>query len=424
MMTFLIKGLLRDRSRSLFPIIMVSAGVFLSVLLYSFIKGAIGGMVETSAKFESGHVKVTTRAYDVLSEQVPNDLALLGVGALLDDLKETYPRMTWTARIEFGGLLDIPDEAGETRAQGPVFGMGIDLLNPQSLETAILNLKKSIVRGRLPAHPDEILISDTFARKLGLKVGQPATLISVTMNGAMAVHNFKVAGTVLFGMAALDKHTIVADLQDVRRALDMADGAGEVLGFSSDMIYDDTHMKEMAKTFNARASNPADEFSPIMVALAQRGLLSEMLQMANGAGAIMVAVFMFAMAIVLWNAGLMNGIRRYGEVGVRLAMGEPKGRIYRAMIFESIVIGIIGSIAGTILGLALSYWMQYHGFDFGSMMQKATILTSNVVRAQVTVVSYYIGFFPGVLASMLGTLFAGIGIYRRQTSQLFRELEA
>ena len=119
----------------------------------------------------------------------------------------------------------------------------------------------------------------------------------------------------------------------------------------------------------------------------------------------------------------MNGIRRYGEIGIRLAMGEPKSELYRFMILESFCIGVVGSIIGTLFGLAVSYWLQYVGFDFGSMMQKSTLMISSVFRAKVTGTSYYIGFFPGVFASVIGTMFAGIGIYRRQTSQLFRELE-
>ena len=58
------------------------------------------------------------------------------------------------------------------------------------------------------------------------------------------------------------------------------------------------------------------------------------------------------------------------------------------------------------------------------MMQKSTVMVSSVIRAQVTPTSFYIGFLPGLFASVLGTLFAGIGIYKRQTSQLFKELEA
>ena len=84
---------------------------------------------------------------------------------------------------------------------------------------------------------------------------------------------------------------------------------------------------------------------------------------------------------------------------------------------------MVGSILGTLVGLIVSYYMQYHGIDFSNIMQKSTMLISNVMRARVTKWSYVIGFFPGLLASIIGTMFAGIGIYRRQTSQLFKELE-
>ena len=36
------------------------------------------------------------------------------------DLMSAYPDFRWTRRTSFGGLLDIPDSKGETRAQSPV----------------------------------------------------------------------------------------------------------------------------------------------------------------------------------------------------------------------------------------------------------------------------------------------------------------
>ena len=59
----------------------------------------------------------------------------------------------------------------------------------------------------------------------------------------------------------------------------------------------------------------------------------------------------------------MNGLRRYGEIGMRLAMGESKGQVYRSMIMESIIIGGIGTVIGTGLGLGLTYYMQEVGLD-------------------------------------------------------------
>jgi putative ABC transport system permease protein len=47
-----------------------------------------------------------------------------------------------------------------------------------------------------------------------------------------------------------------------------------------------------------------------------------------------------------------------------------------------------------------------------------------VIRAEITGETYYIGFFPGLFSTVLGTALSGIGIYRRQTAQLFKELEA
>lgn len=423
MIRFLIKGLLRDRSRSLFPVLMVSAGAFLTVFLYSFMKGTMDDLVNSNAKFDTGHVKIMTQAYEELADQIPNDLALLKVDSLLEQLRSSEEKMVWTPRIRFGGLLDIPDAQGETRAQGPVMGLGVDLLSSESPEIDILNLKNALVRGRLPQKENEILISEGFAQKLGVEIGEGATLIGSTMNGAMAIYNFKVSGTVRFGITAMDRGAIIADIKDVQYALDMEDGAGEIVGYSENMLYDDDTMLALTERFNDKFLRDDDEFSPLMLSLSQQRGLREYLDLVDVFGGIIVLIFVVVMSIVLWNSGLINGLRRYGEIGVRLAMGEPKGTLYRWMIYESIIIGFIGSTLGTVLGLAISYYLQYTGIDFGAMLQKSTMLISNVMRARVTGWSYVIGFFPGLIASVVGTMFAGIGIYRRQTSQLFKELE-
>jgi len=423
MIRFLIKGLLRDRSRSLFPVLMVSAGAFLTVFLYSFMKGTMDDLVNSNAKFDTGHVKIMTRAYEEMADQMPNDLALLGVNSLLERLRSSEENMVWTPRTRFGGLLDIPDERGETRAQGPIMGLGVDLLSPESQEKDILNLESALVRGRLPQEKNEILISEEFAQKLGVKIGEVATLIGSTMNGAMAMYNFKVSGTLRFGITVMDRGAIIADIKDVQSALDMEDGASEIVGYSEDMLYDDDTMLALTQRFNDKFSRDEDEFSPLMLSLSQQSGLREYLDLVDVFGGIIVLIFVVVMSIVLWNSGLINGLRRYGEIGVRLAMGEPKGSLYCWMIYESIIIGFIGSTLGTVFGLAISYYLQYTGIDFGAMMQKSTMLLSNVIRARVTGWSYVIGFVPGLVASVVGTMFAGIGIYRRQTSQLFKELE-
>jgi len=423
MIMFVIKGLIRDRSRSLFPTIMVSAGVFLTAFLYCFMQGVMGDMISSSAKFDTGHVKVMTRAYRELSDQTPNDLAIIGSQNLLKWLRDNEQDTIWTPRIRFGGLLDVPDEKGQTLSQGPIMALGLDLFSKDTPERKILNIEDAIQKGHYPRAANEILVSEEFAKNMNIKIGEKVTLIGSTMHGAMAIYNFTVAGTVYFGITAMDRGSIIADISDVQYALDMPDSAGEIVGFSKDMLYSDNDMTNLANKFNSSFTKKDDEFSPIMVTLGQQNNLGEYLLYANSMGTIIVGIFVLAMSIVLWNSSLMNGLRRYGEIGVRLAIGEAKGRLYRWMVFESIIIGFAGSILGTTLGLAFSYYLQNTGINIGDMMSGSSMLLPNVFRAQVTPMSYIIGFFPGVFASALGSLFAGIGIYKRETAQLMKELE-
>ncbi|MCK4831105.1 hypothetical protein KA005_86140, partial [bacterium] len=199
MIRFLFKGLLRDRHRSLFPILIVIIGVMLTVLLHCWIMGVMGDMVDYNAKFLTGHVKVMTHGYKDKIDQLPNDFALLEVSNLIEELNNEFPEMTWVKRIRFGGLLDTPDEKRETRTQGFVIGLAIDLLTEENSEISRLNIEKALVRGQLPKKTGEILISEEFAKKLDVKLKDEVMLLSSTMHGSMATENFTISGTVEFG---------------------------------------------------------------------------------------------------------------------------------------------------------------------------------------------------------------------------------
>jgi putative ABC transport system permease protein len=425
MIKFLLKGLLRDKSRSVMPVAIVAIGVMLSVFIHSYINGLLADSIELSANFSTGHVKVVTKAYSENISQMPNDLALMGTGELKEKLEKQFPEIHWVERIHFGGLADAPDENGETRSQGPAVGLGLDLLSEKSGEAERLNLEKSLVRGNLPEKPDEVLLSELFSQKLKVNPGDKITLIGSTMYGAMSYYNFIVSGTLSFGSTVLDKGTIVADLTGVREALDMDDAASELTGFFKSGFYSkDEALKTRERFLTAFPADEKDAFTPVMLELRDQNNMKVFVDMAGNMGAIITMIFMIAMCLVLWNAGLLGGLRRYGEFGVRLAMGEEKGHIYRTLLYESVLIGIMGTIIGTIAGLLFAWVMQEYGLDLGSKMKGSSVMMPSVIRARITPTDFYIGFIPGLVSTFIGTALAGRGIYKRKTAQLFKELEA
>ena len=424
MIRFLLKGLFRDKSRSRLPIIVVAIGVMLTVLLHAYITGFMGDTIEMNARFTHGHLKVMTKAYADNMNQIPNDLALLGIDTLIQDLNHEFPDIKWVPRIQFGGLIDVPDSNGETRTQGPAVGFGIDFLSGKSGEIERLDIKKSVVRGNLIQTPGEALLSEMFSQKLGVNPGDEITLISSTMNGSMAMYNFKVAGTVSFGTESLDRGSIMVDIQDVRKALDMQNAAGEIVGFLKDGFYEDELANQIAQKFNDSHSENNDEFAPVMKTLSQQGSMGQYVSIAKGWTFYVSLIFIVAMALVLWNAGLLGGLRRFGEFGVRLAMGEEKGHVYRSLIIESVFIGFAGTIVGSAFGLFFAWLIQTYGIDISGMMKGAAMMMPSTIRARITPTDYYIGLIPGLISTVLGTMLAGIGIYKRNTARLFKELES
>ncbi|MGD0755809.1 MAG: FtsX-like permease family protein [Bacteroidales bacterium] len=424
MIRFLLKGILRDKQRSLLPVIVVTIGVFLTVVLYCWLTGILNDTVELSARFSAGHVKITTAEYEKNINQMPNDLALTGVDTLLKKLKNEFPEIKWEQRIHFGGLIDVPDSSGETRSQGPAIGFGIDLLSGDKSETDRFNLSKSIHRGRLPARPGEILMSEEFSQKLKVNPGDTVTLIGSTMYGSMAIFNYTLSGTVIFGTGPMDHGSVVIDLEDVRNALDMSNAAGEIVGYLPDNYYDEEKVNQIVLRFNKLFPKSEDKYAPVIMTLRQQNEFGKMIDQIKHIGGVMVIIFVFSMSLVLWNAGLLGGLRRYIEFGTRLAIGEDYSHIYKTMIYESVLIGIIGTISGSAIGLSIALYMQQHGIDLGSIMKDATIMMPAVFHARITSAAFFIGFIPGLISTVVGTALSGIGIYKRKTAQLFKELEA
>jgi putative ABC transport system permease protein len=424
MIKFLFKGLLRDKTRSRIPVIVVATGVMLTVFLHAYIIGFMGDSIELNARFSLGHLKVMTRAYSGIPDQFPNDLALVNTDSIVRILTTEFPDIEWSPRIRFGGLADAPGKNGETKAQGFVFGMGVDLLSGKSDEIRRLNLERSIVRGRLPANPGEALLSEVLSKNLMVEPGDSFTLISSTMFGGMSFYNFTVAGTVSLGQEGLDRGTVIADIADVRKALNMEDAAGEIAGFFRTGFYDNEIALAYARRFNRREAGQKNIYSPVMKALSEQGNMATYVNMTEKWSGYISVIFILAMSLVLWNAGLLGGLRRYGEVGIRLAMGEDKGHVYRSMIVESVMVGLTGSVAGTLSGLFFAWLMQKYGLNISGAMKGASLLIPDTIRARITPVDFYIGFIPGVISTVTGTILSGIGIYKRQTSRLFKELEA
>ena len=423
MIKFIIKGILRDKSKSIIPIAVISVGVMVTVMMSGFLEGIFSDVINQNAKLDTGHVKIMTKPYAENKEQLPNDLALLEINELIDSLNLNYPDLIWTPRIKFGGIMDVPDASGNTKSQGPGMGLAMSIQNKESGELQRLQLKKSLNKGRLLKRSGEIILSDDYATKLNISPGEKITFFGTTMEGSMVFQSFEMTGTVRFGSPLMDKGTFIIDISDAQNMLDMENGTGELLGYFKDNRYDDQKALIISENFNTKFNESEDEYAPMMLTLKDQNGLRESLDMGDAFSGIFIFIFILAMSLVLWNTGLIGGLRRYNEFGIRLALGESKNNVFKLLLIEASVIGTIGSIIGTILGVIFCYYLQEVGIDISEDTANSTIIMPSVMRAYVTPNLFFIGFIPGLFSMLFGTALAGRGIYKRETARLFKELE-
>ena len=426
MIHFLFKGLIRDQSRSFFPLLIITVIVAIIIFFSGFLNGIYNSLFFNTAMVNSGHVKIVTHAYHLEHQLLPNDLALLESDNIIDDLEKKYDDYIWTPRITFAGLLDVPDENGETLTQSPVFALGIDFLSDKSSQIDIWDINKKIVEGKLFADKNQALLSSKLAERLNVEINDIITFIGSTMDGAFSTYNFVVSGIFDLNIGPIDKDMMIVDIMGAEFALDMDNAASEILGYKQDLFFNDKQTVLLRDQYNM-SFDTDDIYRPFMLALRDSNQMSTIVDFSNVIMFIIMALFLIVVTLVLWNMGIMNGLRRYGEIGMRLAIGETKGHVYKSMVLESLMIGFLGSAFGTMIGLAITSYLENVGLDYSKAidsLNSANFAMPNVFYPQVTPELFYIGFFPGILATVFGTMLAGRAIYKREMAQLFKELEA
>ena len=432
MIAFLFRGILRDKSRFLFPFSIVAIGVTLVITLVGFMEGVFMGMIDMTANLDAGHLRLVNKPFYDEEHLRPLDRSLAAQSETLNWLKKNSPEKTrWSPRIRWGALLDVPDKNGDTVSQTPIVGMALDLKDKKSLELKRLRLEESLIDGKIPERDKEMLMGDQLAKTLNIELNQAVTLLGQSFDGGLVMDNYRVVGLVKFGVSAMDKKMVLIDLADAQDSFYMEDMITDWLGFLpaqyslGDYEAIKKNMKQpLSKLIEMPPKSWAEDDQAILLTIRDQQNIGAIADKFNIIKGFVVGIFTFLMMLVLWNAGILNGIHRYGEMGLRLAFGESHWRVIFNTGIEGLFVGVLGTLAGCIFGGVLAWFLQEVGINMGDSFAQSGLMINDVVRARLTTGAFIQGVIPGVFASVAGNLIASIAIFKRTESNLFRELEA
>ncbi len=266
----------------------------------------------------------------------------------------------------------------------------------------------------------EILISTQTADMLDLVVGDSAMVLVEDSTGAPYYLDYLVAGIFRSDSGEFDDTSFLMSHDDARELLYVGEGTREIrVVLRSDDLADEV-AAHFAGAFNdvsgaGSAGETLTASSPAVTVRTWRDI--------HGGTAVLLEmfdVFIYAInllivivaATVITNAILMNVFEKAREYAAMRAVGMTARGIFRLVLAEGAVYGIVGSIIGLAVGIPLVIYFQHNGIDFGEVMESFNL--GREINTRFSPLSSLMNALLGTLIAVGGSLYAGL-ISRRRT---------
>ncbi len=334
------RNLWRNKRRTAITVASIFFGVFFSVLMTSVQQGSMDNMIENMVRFYSGYIQVQDSSYRD-NRSVNNTFAYTRA---LDSLVSREPGITiHTQRIESFALASSGDES----AGAVVLG-----IQPEK-EDSISQLSKWISSGTYLRPGDKgVMLGITLAENLGLRLHDTLVLLGQGYHGATAAGKYAVTGLLDFPLQDMDNNIVYMDLATSRELYSLPGRATALVI----MVADPGKTGQVTARLNASVE-------PGLKVLPWQVLLEEIESLVAGkmaSGKIIKGILFMVIGFGIWGTLIMLMSERRRELGIMIALGVKKVRLGYILLFESVLIGVLGVAAGIAGSFPLVFYLFKH----------------------------------------------------------------
>lgn len=321
----------------------VAVGVFALIVVIAVMEGFDKNLVDKiiSAYAHIEIVRATTNSPPIKPASIVPELEKV------PGVKAVGPVIMRQALLQF-----TPAEGEEPR-QAAVFVQGVDL----ERERRITKLMDK-VHGKARPDRGEIVLGKKLAQKLYLPLDARVTLFSplfvrTPTGGAALARNAHVVGFFDSGFPEADEMIAYTDL-DTARALFMV-VEDEVDGLHL-VVNDPEKVDEVKRAIQQKLGN---DF--LVTTWRERNpVLFDALVLEKWAMFIILLLIVLVAAFNIVGTLIMVVIEKTREIGILKSMGATDESIMRIFLLQGLFIGGIGTMIGTVGGLAVCYMLQHH----------------------------------------------------------------
>ncbi len=371
------RNLARNRWRSGLTLGGIGLSVAFMVWILGFMEGWMGAMVQGATAVETGQVQVHTQAFadnPRVYRSFTADDAILETVAGVDGVVAVSPR------VKLNGLI-----GHEEKSQvGRIFGVD------PTLEAETTPVATALETGRwlsqappvYPA-PREVVLGAGMANQLRVGPGDELVVFVEAADGSMGNDLLEVVGVVRTANTAVDRMTAYMHIEDARFLAALEGEAHELAIKTTNLLEAQMTAGLIAAALGAETrgvsleaggkgeeepstAGPTPEGPEALLVRPWQEILPSIYQMvtiSRQSNWFTYLLIYLVAAIGLVNTQRMSALERRREFGVLMAIGMRPRKMFRMILTESLVLGTLGGLIGTAIGLAVTWFHATVGLD-------------------------------------------------------------
>jgi ABC-type lipoprotein release transport system permease subunit len=313
-------------------------------------------------------------------------------------------------RVKLNGLIGHEEKSQVGRI------LGVD----PSLEAATTPVATAVIEGRWLAEeppvypaPREVVLGVGMASQLRVGAGDELVVFVEDSYGSMGNDLLLVVGVVRTANTAVDRMTAYMHIEDARFLAAVEGEAHELAVKTDDLLGAQETAGLIAEAIEGESGRAPSESNPdeLLVRPWQEILPSiyQMLIISRQSNWITYLLIYLVAAIGLVNTQRMSALERKREFGVLMAIGMRPRKMFRMVLTESLVLGTLGGLIGTAIGLTVVWYHATSGLDLAMFTDKGEFTVMGVAfTGKIYAILTPVAALQPVLVMVLVAFLAGL----------------
>ncbi|PKP52641.1 MAG: ABC transporter permease [Bacteroidetes bacterium HGW-Bacteroidetes-1] len=340
------KNIWRNKLRSLVVIAAVTFGILAAVFSAALMNGMVERRLRSAIELETSHIQIHNPKY---LENKDLYYFINNADSLVAEIKKMPEIKSASKRLKIMAMANTSSSGTGVMVNGIV-------PEKEKLVTGIYNkILDSSGTYFDGVKNNPVVIGQKLAEKLKIKVKSKVILTIQATDGTMVSGAFKVAGIFETSNSMFDELNIFARFSDLARLTSFdINNAHEIAILLNDTKLSDDFALKISRQFSTLDTMTWKEIQPDL------GMTVEFLNIMLYFSLIII---LLALGFGIVNTMLMVVLERVKELGILMAIGMNKARIFKMIMLETIYLSLTGGIAGLIFGIVLIQIFQYSGID-------------------------------------------------------------